>query len=545
MIAVFLAAAMSSCEKTEAEQTIVFDTDLTFECAFTEIKDISLKAEVTPSVNSEYYYCYIVEKEKFSSEEDEMGRIMREFIQASQIDGVELVDVIQSRSKKGKSTNEFTDLNFSTEYYVCVFQLNAEGKTGNFAKFDVTTASDIDKFSLEITVDEIACWSANVGVKSSDRFEKFLYDVVDAETFGKFKTDEAYIKDYLKRNKVYLPLMLQKDESVSDWEDLYSDTEYYVLAFGYNLDENKVTTSLIKKQFKTEPLSYIQDFSLEITILPLLTSVTAAASLKPTSSNYDEKVLKYFCGAFKTSTLNEDLKSFIQKIIDQTIDSKCSSFPMYDRKFITNTLLSKWNNTLRYNALEANTEYTVFGVLMDSNGKIAGEVFTKNFTTKEYIVSSANVDAELLAYYDGDEVVKLQQNALYPGNIILKTVLSKQDENVKKAYYTLALGDYTDENEYPDIKLISSIINGSPSGIQLNKPMHLFVSWPDDIENNKKWTMLTVGMDENNNYTKVTRKIYEITREGADDPQDYLDRKASAGEERAYRLESRIAVEEK
>lgn len=501
----------------------VFETDLTFECNFADITDVSIKAEITPSANTEYYYAYLVSKEQFSTDSLEMDKTMKIFEQAAAQDGVSVEDVIKSRSKKGKSTAEFFELTHLTEYYLCIFQLNAEGDTGNFARFETSTASDIDKFSLDITVEDIACWTAKITVKSSDQFEKYLYNVVDKETFSKFKSDQEYIENYLKTNEVYIPMLLQKGESSSEWDSFYDDTEYYVLAFGYNLDEKKVTTSLIKKEFKTEPVSYIKDFSIDISVLLQPTSVSANLSAKPTASNLDASQLKYFTAAYKTSSVTEGNKDQIQSIIDKAIDDKCNRFPGYARDFIINTLLSTGRYTLRLANLQPSTEYTAFGVLLDRNGKIAGDIFTENFTTKEYIVSKASLDAELSAYYDGDEVVKLQQNALYPGNIIMKTVLTQKDSEIKEPYYTIALGDYTDTEKYTDLMLIPSIVSSSPSGIQVNKPIHLFTGWPKN-EGDTTWTMLIVGLDKDNNYTKVIRKKYEITREGANPPEEFANR---------------------
>lgn len=501
----------------------VFETDLTFECNFSEITDVSIKAEITPSANTEYYYAYLVSKEQFSTDSLEMDKTMKMFEQTAAEDGVSVEDVIKSRSKKGKSAAEFYELTYLTEYYLCVFQLNAEGDTGNFVRFETSTASDIDKFSLDITVEDIACWTAKVTVKSSDQFEKYLYNVVDKETFSKFKSDQEYIENYLKSNEPYIPLLLQKGESSSEWDTFYDDTEYYVLAFGYNLDEKKITTSLIKKEFKTEPISYIENLNIDISVLSQPTSVSANLSLNPSSSNLEASQIKYFTAAYLTSSITEGNKDQIQALIDKAINDKCNRYPGYAREYIISTLLSSGRYTLRLTNLQPSTEYTAFGVMLDKNGKIAGDLFTKNFTTKDYVVSEATVDAELSAYYDGDEVVKLQQNALYPGNIIMKTVMTHKDDDVKTPYYTFALGDYTDTEKYPDIALIPSIINASPNGIQLDKPIYLFAGWPKN-ENDKTWTMLIVGIDKDNNYTKVVRKKYEITREGANPPEEYVNR---------------------
>lgn len=543
-LSLMAAAALTAigCTKAEPEPQPepdpVFETDLTFECSFTEVTDTSVSAEVKPSANSEYYYYTLVAQDQFEGDTATIKSILSGFTDIAVADGVTLADVIRSKARKGISSETFTGLDILEPYYLFVFQLNPEGAFGNAATFEVTTDTDMDKFDFEFEVTDIICWDAYVSVKPTDKYSKYIMDVLPCEQVDSFDDETAFIKSNIKKWGSYLPLVNRKGDAEGDYSTLYPDSDYYVVAYGYDLDRDKITTSLRKYKFSTNPVSYLQNFSIEVKPLSL-TCVNGSVIFKPTADNVDNSVkMKFFSGIIPDANIEGDLKETLQSVIDLTIEDMLNRFPSYSREDLVNGILSKGNAVQRSNHMTPETDYTGAAVLIDKDGLIVSGPWSAGFTTPAYTLSECVTDAEMPAYYDGDEVVKLQTNALYVGNIIVKMVLTEKSQDTKNCYMAMVRGDYSDAAEYPDTEVIPSILDASPSGIQPDKPIYMYTPWSANPEDGV-WTMLSVGQDADGNWSKVSRRVYTITRDGANPPEEFINRNNAQDNEPAAMKEWR------
>jgi hypothetical protein len=97
-----------------------------------------------------------------------------------------------------------------------------------------------------------------------------------------------------------------------------------------------------------------------------------------------------------------------------------------------------------------------------------------------------------------------------PGTVAVVIEGVERSDNAKEWYVDFFRGDYTDENQYSEVWLAEQMYalafrnNICEDGKKELSRLRVF----------DKWTMLSVAMDEDNNFGKIYRQLVEFTTEG-------------------------------
>lgn len=497
-----------------------FGTNLTFQFSVSEVSDVSAVIEVKPSSDTELYYTTVVTESDFTTEQELMEQVVEKFRQQAASDQVSLADVIFSQCKYGTFKKEYEELDVLSDYMVVAFQITESGETGNFASESFATLTDMDKFGFEFNVENLGPWVCDNIVTPTDLYKTYIADFYSADELDKWK-DEEFMEYYIKEYEQYLPLMMRKGQIELTNDMLFPGQRTYAFAFGYDNKTKKITTKLHKYEIKVPTVDFVSNFKASVRASKI-TSVSATVVFMPSADNLESLRLKYMYGITPKEQLSgATLKNVIQGQINQNIKDMKGRFPGYKQEEIVNALLAKGTKNMEYFNLKPAAEYTAWAVLTDAQGTIYGEVSHSDFRTLDYVLSDAEIDGDVTAYYDGDEVLKLEPNALYVGNAIIRVELSKVSDGAE-AYFCVVTGDYSDEQIMADVDLISVIVQSSPNKPVVGKQYHAFSSWDKKEEIDK--TLLMVVKDKQGNFSKVVRKLYHLTREGANPPEEYVNR---------------------
>ncbi|WP_418982619.1 hypothetical protein [Alistipes sp.] len=232
-----------------------------FSVSVSDVKANSALVTVTPDAKSTQatWYCSVVDKatfDKFADDKAYLADDLAYLKKQAENEKLTLENYLKAKIETGTKAVPFTLLDPSTDYYAYVYGITTAGVvTSPLAKYAFKTEAGSvgpDQLTFEIVVSNITKFTADIQVTPSNDNDTYYFDYAPVTAFAG-KTDAEFIAlvsedleaEYLSKGKDGLPT------EFFDENNLEPGTEYYVYAFGYDMQKG-ATTGLTKEKFTTE-----------------------------------------------------------------------------------------------------------------------------------------------------------------------------------------------------------------------------------------------------------------------------------------------------
>ena len=355
---------------------------------------------------------------------------------------------------------------------------------------------------LAMTISNITQTTFDIAVETTNNDPYTIFAVPTSE-LTKMTTD-SQIFNYIINNYGAAELEVNQCEGPvkGTFSGLEQNTEYLVLLFGY--EAGVCTTPMVREKIHTAMAGDVEacQYSVEVTEIG-----DREAHISITPSDYS---IWYYWNVFETSATEEDIKAYILDLYNSYYYADYWEFGYYE---VMQGEASSYISQLR-----PSTTYKVVVVPMNPNKfEYTGSVrYVGEFTTEEAVLADIEITAGFDAYYDGDEVYALEPGNLssFQGYAILPMYVTIEGEYSSFLY---TIFDYVDgledEAKYSDDVLLETLYEVGAYWT----PAYFRGEWDKDL------MIAAVAFDMEGNPSKVYRKKFYLTREGAAPAQEFVD----------------------
>lgn len=477
----------------------------------TDITATGAIVSVTPDPDAGPYYFDVVDEETFAVYGNDLARYVPAFFaQVAEVYGIPLEQAVSELLVTGESSFEYKKLLPETGYTAFVVTLKPDGNI--FGKTYVenfrTAAREVSGMTIGIEILETEATSVKAAFTPSDNGQSYFYEVWTASTVESYSSDDKVISAMTSSYGSYISYLLKKGPQEYLRDDLQPETEYYVLAFGYDLEKG-VTTGLFKEKFRTLQKGASTGVTFDISVSNI-TMYNADIDITPSDNS-----VFYLYNCLKKSDYEwyGGTDEGLQQFVDETIELLMQRNPGVSREEIVSRSGGYGNKYYKATSLEPGTDYYVYAVTADAEGKFIGKPQMQSFRTVDADVSSATVKGFIDRYFDGDEMA-----GLYPDEFggcegyACASVRIEKSADAKHFYMHIFEGDLSGTAEYSDAILISNLMT---YGEFDPESLDYLLDW------GKTYTLVGAALDAEGNFGAVSRVVYKITKEGASDPSDY------------------------
>lgn len=355
---------------------------------------------------------------------------------------------------------------------------------------------------LAMTISNITQTTFDIAVETTNNDPYTIFAVPTSE-LTKMTTD-SQIFNYIINNYGAAELEVNQCEGPvkGTFSGLEQNTEYLVLLFGY--EAGVCTTPMVREKIHTAMAGDVEacQYSVEVTEIG-----DREAHISITPSDYS---IWYYWNVFETSATEEDIKAYILDLYNSYYYADYWEFGYYE--------VMQGETSSYISQLRPSTTYKVVVVPMDPNKfEYTGSVrYVGEFTTEEAVLADIEITAGFDAYYDGDEVYALEPGNLssFQGYAILPMYVTIEGEYSRFLY---TIFDYVDgledEAKYSDDVLLETLYEVGAYWT----PAYFRGEWEKDL------MIAAVAFDMEGNPSKVYRKKFYLTREGAAPAQEFVD----------------------
>ena len=361
------------------------ELDVTFEIEVTDITTNGVLITVTPSRDDVLYYFDNVSKVDFTEKYGgDVGAVAEGAFEQMVDMGMTLEEAIETYASMGKdSWRNPGGLTPDTEYVAYAVAISNEGKAlseGQSCEYRTLAEEQpaVSDITFDIEVTDITSTSANVRIIPSSDDVPYYFDVVSQYILTEFYNGDAAavvedMFDSLLENGMPVEEVLQYTKwgeiRYSYDDDLSPDEEYVAYAFPIN-EQGDVIAEGATYNFRTlaEEQPGVSDMTFDIEVTDV-TSTSANVRVTPSSDD----VIYYF-------DIIADYSGDVTVLVENMFESMASDgTPMEE---LIATFASQGADGWYYdNTLSPDTEYMVYVVPINEQGKAIGEATIDYFTT--------------------------------------------------------------------------------------------------------------------------------------------------------------------
>lgn len=409
-------------------------------------------------------------------------------------------ELVQAMSVRGSDEYEYKDLTQDTDYYAYAVIVDENGNISDRCAFQKvhTPAVEASDMTIDIQVTNIKADRADVTTTpSNDDF--YLVNLFYANELSKFANDQEIIDAVIQKFGSNIDMALKFNQRTQTFYELDPDTEWVVLAFGYESGVN--TTGLFRQNFRTPKAGEAADLDFEIDVVPH--QFKAEVTYKPSKES-----IRYAYEIMAEDTYNAygANAEAIQRYYNELIERLIAQQPSLTVKDVVYQITAKDEYTYNQSFLTPEKNYIAWAAACDEEGNLLSEPVVKPFTTTPYTLSAETVTQRLEMYFDGGEVAEMDP---YLGGVSAAVAVgyfrTEVSSGVVTTWTAIYQGDYTSTEEYPDYKLAAKMENDGNKNVY--SPIYV-LEW--DIP----MTLCAVAIDADGNYGPIQREIIQATHDG-------------------------------
>ncbi len=273
--------------------------------------------------------------------------------------------------------------------------------------------------------------------------------------------------------------------------DLDPDTEYSVIAFGYEAGVR--TTDIQRAAIRTLPACDPEDCTFEFDVVWTKSNSAYIAITPSDLSHY------YHWMVYDPETTEAEAKTMIKNIIQYDYYADYIEFS-YDA-------LRRGESEGTVNLLAPDTEYKVGVVIMDPdrNRFLSDVTFSDTFRTAEMKYADIEVRCVYDEYYDGDVFGASLDYNIYAGNAVVPLRIEISGKYAQYYYTIFTWEDNIDNPEIvPDYQLYEYLYNG----VYYAEQMNFRCPWDTDL------MLAAVALDKDGYHSPVYRQKVSFSKDG-------------------------------
>ena len=257
------------------------------------------------------------------------------------------------------------------EYQVLVWGFDEGPTTGVYVSEAFQPYDETVGLTLYMSIDDVTSNTLTCSVKVNSGVPTYYIGCISAEQFGN-DYGLAYI------NSLYGNIgadELKVGSQTYTFEDLAPESEYYVIAFGYDLENAEPTTELEYESARTMPIATGDDFTISVSNITWRDAVISVAT--EIKDGYIFGV--YTAEEFATLDANAILakRKAIWEDYAVSYNSPWTNFMGYDMKYGNKTLNVKDD----IQKLMWATDYVFYCMALDDAGNAVSQMATSEFST--------------------------------------------------------------------------------------------------------------------------------------------------------------------
>ena len=365
--------------------------------AYTATEAVAVKG--VPSEDNIYWYANIIESSRYPGDAEMLESAINFFKLGAETFGMDWVTVFQMTAKTGEYTWGFRDLYSASDYIVYAFGLDSNGELYMpLTKIDVRTADPVvsdNTFTVEVigvedgTADETKKVTLHVTPTNDDQYAVVVLDKYLGDDYD--MTDPASVKTYARN--ILRPLVTDEHKYTGEqtvvFDNVKIDALMQAAVFGY---QDYETTAPTISEFST------LDENFEAVTVEAYDPTISGASA--TFYSFD-MVRPFICGVISRETA-EAIGGIENVHENYRVPSwVAEGMDYYDWRYFARRDLNRQaldgllSEILGIKSLKWETEYYVYGYLMDEGGYRTSPVFYDSFTTKSCNTGSNTFELQL------------------------------------------------------------------------------------------------------------------------------------------------------
>lgn len=494
--------------KAQADTPEVEMTDNTFDFNY-EMVNTVISGTIVPSDKSAFYFTSYVSKENMKNlyeietiEEFAYNYIATEIGFNQLYYGMSLSDAVKYATITGDSEFEYT-LEAETEYYLFAASVTEEGFVNSEIKsIEITSgkAAPSDNI-LEVSIARAGMVSVDMDITATNNDDYAVKVFPKSEIEG--MDNDALTAHILKvRN-----FGMYKGNSKVIVGGLTPESDYYALAFGFDLNANAITTQIWKTEFRTVKGEDVKNVDFDFSF----------SDITPHS-------------AIMNLTVNPDNAMYLWGVIDNTVDpagiidginADCESYINYglvkDRR---EYMLSKAHNGsiegYIIKDLMEEGEYRVYaiGLSFETGEFVTDAILSEPFKTTATPLADIEIKVRHDKYFNGDELA-----AMYPeecggalGYLILPLDVEISGGTPAEDFrFHIHTGNIMDKEAYSD-GYVKDFLNDYGNNDRHNEYAMI---------GEKEYTIIAYAWDAEGNHSPVYRELIKLSYDGTSPAEEY------------------------
>lgn len=464
---------------------------------------------IEPSHEGVAYYNNITTREHFEQCGSDINALVEDVV-ATALDNYLYWDMTEAEFYENNTEYFATSYEMetlsATDYVVFAFKWDENLKPISEVSYKWFTSNEVKPSDnkLSMTISQVTQTTFYVETTTTNDDPYTIFAVPTASIKKLMADDEIF--DYII--KEYGAPELAYNQCVGDVKGTFSgleaDTEYTVLLFGYEAGTR--TTAMKREKIKTAAAGDVEAciYTVEVTDVA---DRTARVTITP--SDYS---VWYYWNVFEASTTEEEIKSYIEQTINGYYYGDYSEFSWEE---ITQGATSSYISQLR-----PSTDYKVVVVPMNPRMfEYTGSLRSVGeFRTQEAVIADIDITAKIEAYYDGDELIEVGGDdwnfSHYAGYAVAPISVNVDGQH---SGFLFTIFDYVDglddPEKYDDNVLLDTLYEVGAYWT----PAYFRCAWDTQL------MIAAVAFDMQGNPSRVYRECVMLTRDGANDAQEFID----------------------
>lgn len=427
---------------------------ITFNLRMEEYGDKYATVYVTPSTDTVWCVTGFLPKSVVAEYGGSIQAIklfaMEYLLSQAEFGGLDVEDIVDIFCQKGEFVFEEDQLTPETPYYAYVVAVDDYGKPiSDVCVYEFQTPKEgYIGFDIDIEVENYRGTAVSAEFITSDGKNTYFYNRFSADLVESFDSDEelqAWIVDDMGYSLRY---WLVTGRTKTEFVNLLADTDYYVVAFGYSKEDERVTTPIFKKKFTApvpEGLSF--DISIEMIKMGAMATVFPGDNFTP-----------YVCG-FVDKAMYDEYGGDFESMFKAQVEKKMEMNPDLTKEKAILSLTNSGQEFFTQQYLYSNTQYYFWVSVVDGKCEFPQEPEVKEFVSKTHVLNDDYVTVES-KFFDGKEIAdKSFFYRPYEDYAILYVNVTPSSEGVSYVPWVYAGDLENNTEEYTDDEIRYDLIN--------------------------------------------------------------------------------------
>ena len=360
-------------------------SDNTFEVVIGEVTSSTVAFTVT-AANDDPYFLTIQDKryvERFGDGKDESWDDMIFDLTFGKTD-LQIMNYIFEGSQELTNESINKSINSLHEYQVVIWGFNDGPTTEVYVSDAFQPAEEVVDLSLYLDIVEVGSDYIQVGVATNTDKASYYIDYVTAEEFGDDYglTYISELYEYLTEENLYY------GDGVYNLSVLEPDSEYYVIAFGFDAEAGEPTTELVYEYVRTMPVAVEGDlFTISVN------DITWKDATISVTTDLEEGYIFGIYTAEEFATLDQETifakrKAIWESNAEWYTNTTWQDMMVYDVKYGNATLYASYDIT----KLTWDEDYVFYCMGVDAEGNMTTQMATAEFSTLAPVASDCTFE---------------------------------------------------------------------------------------------------------------------------------------------------------